>query len=233
MYRCKYAKDINDIDCKDCNGIVMFVEGVEYSCASCPSYEPSREDVQIEEKEESKLPVLYKVIGAVVIIMLLAWGICFFSSIEDYKQENPNDVKNMLSDYKENDEEPTAKEGTGSNEKMEEHTSEIEDDDEVVVATFEAGHVMTDREIGINRELSSEEKENEEHIRKALLYYAGLIGKVDFIYDGYERIDELSEYIYVVDEEEELRIPICVETINGDISSIRVISSGVEDLDED
>ena len=43
MFRCKHAKDQNDLDCKDCDGIQMVVNGREYDCDTCPGYEASEE----------------------------------------------------------------------------------------------------------------------------------------------------------------------------------------------
>lgn len=60
MKICKYAGDVNDEYCKNCDGIKMDVDGKSISCEECAGYEASETDVDIETgvvtEEESMNP---------------------------------------------------------------------------------------------------------------------------------------------------------------------------------
>lgn len=58
MIKCKYAGDVNDECCKDCNGISMTEinakgEQIEISCEECGGYEP--EEIIEETKEDTEV----------------------------------------------------------------------------------------------------------------------------------------------------------------------------------
>ena len=55
MVRCKWAGDVADEYCKNCDGIKMMVDGLEKSCDECAGYEPGTEEV-VEETEEIMTP---------------------------------------------------------------------------------------------------------------------------------------------------------------------------------
>ena len=52
MKKCKWAGDVNDEYCKDCDGITMQVDGNSISCAECAGYEEGEEST-VEQTEES------------------------------------------------------------------------------------------------------------------------------------------------------------------------------------
>ena len=54
MKRCKWAGDVNDEYCKDCDGITMEVDGNSISCAECAGYEEGEENTA--EKTEEPMP---------------------------------------------------------------------------------------------------------------------------------------------------------------------------------
>lgn len=58
MKKCKWAGDMGDEYCKNCNGVTMEVEGRFISCEDCAGYEAGDEDVQDEfmNVPEEKLP---------------------------------------------------------------------------------------------------------------------------------------------------------------------------------
>ena len=58
MKKCKWAGDMGDEYCKNCNGITMEVDGNSTSCIECAGYEPGDEDVQDEfmNVPEEELP---------------------------------------------------------------------------------------------------------------------------------------------------------------------------------
>lgn len=58
MKKCKWAGDMGDEYCKNCNGVTMEVEGRFISCEDCAGYEAGDEDVQDEfmNVPEEELP---------------------------------------------------------------------------------------------------------------------------------------------------------------------------------
>lgn len=62
MRKCKWAGDVADEYCKNCDGIKMMVDGLEKSCDECAGYEPGTEEVDspveevVEETEEIMTP---------------------------------------------------------------------------------------------------------------------------------------------------------------------------------
>ena len=58
MKKCKWAGDMGDEYCKNCNGITMEVDGNSTPCTECAGYEPGDEDVQDEfmNVPEEELP---------------------------------------------------------------------------------------------------------------------------------------------------------------------------------
>lgn len=62
MKVCKYAGDVNDEYCKNCDGIIMDVEGKEISCTDCAGYEAGDTEVdtdtgEVTEEEPMNPPV--------------------------------------------------------------------------------------------------------------------------------------------------------------------------------
>ena len=58
MKKCKWAGDMGDEYCKNCNGVTMDIDGNSTSCAECAGYEPGDEDVHDEfmNVPEEELP---------------------------------------------------------------------------------------------------------------------------------------------------------------------------------
>ena len=58
MKKCKWAGDMGDEYCKNCNGVTMDIDGNSTSCTECAGYEPGDEDVQDEfmNVPEEELP---------------------------------------------------------------------------------------------------------------------------------------------------------------------------------
>ena len=58
MKICKWAGDMGDEYCKNCNGVTMDIDGNSTSCTECAGYEPGDEDVQDEfmNVPEEELP---------------------------------------------------------------------------------------------------------------------------------------------------------------------------------
>ena len=54
MKKCKWAGDVNDEDCKGCDGITMQVDGNSISCTECAGYEEGEETTA--EKTEEPMP---------------------------------------------------------------------------------------------------------------------------------------------------------------------------------
>ena len=54
MKQCKYAGDINDVNCKDCNGISMIIGDKEESAETCKGYEPG-DDVDYRDNQYDPL----------------------------------------------------------------------------------------------------------------------------------------------------------------------------------
>lgn len=64
MKKCKWAGDVNDEYCKNCDGITMEVDDKSISCAECAGYEAGEEDVDnAQEKTEEPMsePISNKV----------------------------------------------------------------------------------------------------------------------------------------------------------------------------
>lgn len=58
MKKCKWAGDMGDEYCKNCNGVTMDIDGNSTSCTECVGYEAGDEDVQDEfmNVPEEELP---------------------------------------------------------------------------------------------------------------------------------------------------------------------------------
>ena len=58
MKKCKWAGDMGDEYCKNCNGVTMDIDGNSTSCTECAGYEPGDEDVHDEfmNVPEEELP---------------------------------------------------------------------------------------------------------------------------------------------------------------------------------
>ena len=97
-YVCKFAKDKDDPDCKNCDGKSFEENGNVCACSEkCPSYEKGIASYQRKiVKEKTKMTFSsYVLIGiALVIIGVIVWF--FASGVEMYKQENPYDVGRFL-----------------------------------------------------------------------------------------------------------------------------------------
>lgn len=52
MKKCKWAGDVNDEYCKNCDGIEMEVDGNVASCKDCAGYEPGTEDVEVDDSPD-------------------------------------------------------------------------------------------------------------------------------------------------------------------------------------
>lgn len=57
MKVCKYAGDVNDEYCKNCDGIIMEVEGKEISCTECAGYEAGDTEVDTDTGEVTEEPM--------------------------------------------------------------------------------------------------------------------------------------------------------------------------------
>lgn len=58
MIKCKYAGDVNDECCKDCNGLTIIEtnakgEDVEIPCTECGGYEPEEATKEVEQDTET------------------------------------------------------------------------------------------------------------------------------------------------------------------------------------
>lgn len=56
MLKCKWAGDVNDEYCKECDGIQMEMEGNVISCEKCAGYEAGTESVETEKTESDTAP---------------------------------------------------------------------------------------------------------------------------------------------------------------------------------
>ena len=65
MIKCKWAGDVNDEYCKNCDGVTMEVDGNSISCTECAGYEAGTEEVDstpdmnesTQNKVEESLPI--------------------------------------------------------------------------------------------------------------------------------------------------------------------------------
>lgn len=57
------------------------------------------------------------------------------------------------------------------------------------------------KKIGIEKELNEDEEENIEALTDAMSYLSTKYGSGNYTYENYERIDEITEYISVVDSD--------------------------------
>ena len=61
MMKCKWAGDVNDEYCKNCDGVTMEVDGNSISCAECAGYEAGTEEVDSDSTQDMNEPISDKV----------------------------------------------------------------------------------------------------------------------------------------------------------------------------
>jgi hypothetical protein len=87
-------------------------------------------------------------------------------------------------------------------------TNNINKNKEKVTSEYEA--------IGITRELTREEQEHIDAIVESMEYITLKYGTGAYNYEGYEYIDDISEYIYVIDNEDNSKMTVIRRYINDE-----------------
>jgi len=100
-YVCKYAGDKEDVDCAKCTGQTFMKDGKEVLCKEfCPSCQAGDKEFNISY-EDTKIEIDGSTKGLLVIaiIFLILIGIVIFNmlNIENYEQEAPGFIKDLLS----------------------------------------------------------------------------------------------------------------------------------------
>ena len=70
--------------------------------------------------------------------------------------------------------------------------------------------------LGITRELTDEENEHLDAIIDSMQFLTLKYGSCAYIFDRYERIDDLSEYIYVKDSDDNSSVAVVRTNFNGE-----------------